>query len=65
MNKKYIIQWTNTANGRAGRGTKLMEQAEAERLAGELNEEYPQIRHEAVEATEPSQIPEEAHSLSA
>jgi hypothetical protein len=65
MNKKYIIQWTNTANGRAGRGTKLMEQAEAEGLASELNEEYPHIRHESVEATEPSQTPEEVHSLSA
>jgi hypothetical protein len=65
MNKKYIIQWTNTANGRAGRGTKLLEQAEAERLASELNEEYPHIRHDPVEATEQAPTSEHVHSLSA
>ena len=44
----YIIQWKSLANGRAGRGTKHFDREEAERLAQELNREYPQIHHEAV-----------------
>jgi hypothetical protein len=44
-------------NGRAGRGTKLFERTEAERLVQELNREYPQIEHETVEA--PQAQPEE------
>ena len=47
------IHWTNTSNGRAGCGNKLLEKAEAEQLADELNEEYPHIRHDAVEAAPP------------
>ena len=49
MKKKFVIQWQSTVNGRAGRGTKQFEREEAELLARELNQEYPQIRHEAVE----------------
>ena len=49
MNKTYVIQWKSTVNGRAGRGTKLFEREEAERLVAELNQEYPQIVHECVE----------------
>ena len=37
-------------NGRAGRGTKNFDRAEAERLVKELNSEYPQIHHEVVAA---------------
>lgn len=48
MNKTYVIQWKSTVNGRAGRGTKAFEKAEAEQLVAELNREYPQILHEAV-----------------
>ena len=40
------------ANGRAGRGTKTFEGEEAQRLVEELNREYPQIHHEAVETGE-------------
>ncbi|HYG24607.1 MAG TPA: hypothetical protein VEH04_17670 [Verrucomicrobiae bacterium] len=50
MNKNYVIQWKSTVNGRAGKGTKVFEQGEAERLVEELNREYPQILHEAVPA---------------
>lgn len=39
-------------NGRAGRGTKEFDKEEAERLARELNEEYPQIHHEPVIASD-------------
>ena len=44
----YVIQWKSLVNGRAGRGTKHFDRDEAERLAQELNREYPQILHEAV-----------------
>jgi hypothetical protein len=48
MNKSYVIQWKSNVNGRAGRGTKLFDRAEAEKLVEELNHEYPQIQHEVV-----------------
>jgi len=46
----YVIQWRSKVNGRAGKGTKEFDRAEAERLAVELNKEYPQILHEPVVA---------------
>jgi hypothetical protein len=51
MSSTYVIQWKSKVNGRAGRGTKSFERAEAERLAQELNREYPEIEHEAVKMT--------------
>ncbi|HXU75232.1 MAG TPA: hypothetical protein VN794_01630 [Methylomirabilota bacterium] len=59
MNKKYVIQWKSKVNGRAGKGTKLFDREEADRLVRELNYEYPQIEHEAVN-TEPRREPEPA-----
>ena len=50
MSKKCVIKWKSKVNGRAGRGTKLFDQSEATRVAAELNREYPQIEHEAVDA---------------
>ena len=50
MATKYLIQWKSTVNGRAGKGTKRFTQEEAERLAAELNREFPQIHHEPVPA---------------
>ena len=44
----YVIQWKSKTNGRAGKGTKLFERDEADRLVQELNQEYPQIEHEAI-----------------
>ena len=52
MSKTYVIQWKSKVNGRAGKGTKLFELEEAEALAAELNEEYPDIDHHAVESAE-------------
>jgi len=49
MNKAYVIQWKSKVNGRAGRGTKTFGKEEADELVAELNQEYPQIEHEAVE----------------
>ena len=51
MSITYVIRWKSKVNGRAGRGTKSFERAEAERLAEELNREYPQIEHEAMKMT--------------
>ena len=52
MNKSYVIQWKSKVNGRAGRGTKRFEKEEADQLVEELNREYPQIQHEAIEASQ-------------
>ena len=49
MIRNYIIQWKSKVNGRAGRGTKHFNHEDAQRLVEELNLEYPQIHHEAVE----------------
>ena len=48
MSKSYVIQWKSKVNGRAGQGTKHFPREEAERLAAELNREYPDIEHRAV-----------------
>ena len=45
---KYVIRWTSTVSGRVGTGTKRFKQSEAERLAAELNRDYPGIEHEAI-----------------
>ena len=50
MNKQYVIQWKSRVNGRAGKGTKLFSREEAEKLATELNQEYPDIEHSALGA---------------
>jgi hypothetical protein len=49
MSKTYVIQWKSKINGRAGRGTKHFSLEEAERLANELNVEYPNIHHEVLD----------------
>jgi hypothetical protein len=46
--KTHAIYWKSTVSGQIGTGTKLFEKEEAERLATELNEDYPDIDHEAV-----------------
>jgi hypothetical protein len=46
--KTYAIHWKSSVTGSIGMGTKLFEKKEAERLAAELNEGYPDIDHEAV-----------------
>ena len=46
--KTYAIHWKSSVTGTIGTGTKLFEKKEAERLAAELNEGYPDIDHEAV-----------------
>ena len=46
--KTHAIYWKSSVSGTIGTGTKLFEKKEAERLATELNEDYPDIDHEAV-----------------
>ena len=46
--KTYAIRWKSSVTGTTGTGTNRFEKEEAERLAKELNEDYPEINHEAV-----------------
>ena len=46
--KTYAIRWTSTVAGGTGIGTKLFDLEDAEHLASELNENYPDISHEAI-----------------
>ena len=46
--KTHAIHWKSSVTGTLGTGTKRFEKEEADRLATELNEEYPDIDHEAV-----------------
>ena len=46
--KTHTIHWKSRASGVMGRGTILVEKEEAERLASELNRDYPKFHHEAV-----------------
>lgn len=46
--KTHTIRWKSQANGTMGAGTRLLGKEEAERLAAELNRDYPGIHHEAV-----------------
>jgi hypothetical protein len=62
--KTYAIQWKCSSTGRIGLGKSLFAKEEAERLAIELNEEYPDIDHEVVirvfppaEVADPEPIP--------
>lgn len=57
MHANYVIQWKSKSNGRSGKGTKLLGLDEAERLASELNNEYPQIEHVAVPSSLHEPVP--------
>jgi len=46
--KTHAIHWKSAVNGKIGIGTRLFEKKEALRLATELNEQYPNIDHDAV-----------------
>jgi hypothetical protein len=47
MNKTYVIHWKSKVNGRTGTGTTFFDREEAEALAAELNQDFPEIEHEA------------------
>jgi hypothetical protein len=46
--KTHAIYWKSTISGQTGTGKNLFEKKAAESLATELNEDYPDIDHEAV-----------------
>jgi hypothetical protein len=46
--KTHAIHWKSDINGNIGTSKILFEKEEAERLANELNQDYPRIHHEAV-----------------
>ena len=48
MNKTYVISWRSRSGPAIGQGKKLLDRDEAERLAEELNQEYPDFIHEAI-----------------
>ncbi len=52
--KPYAIRWKCNVTGKLGTGTLRFEKEEAEGLVKELNEEYPNIDHEAVIPPQPS-----------
>ena len=56
MRNTYAIAWQAKASGKYGVGSKRFEKAEAERLAGELNHEYPEIYHEVVNASRDNEL---------
>ena len=45
--KTHVIHWQSTVSGKTGTGTKFFEKEAAQRLATELNEDYPDINHDA------------------
>ena len=55
MRNTYVIRWKSLVNGRAGKGSKLFSREEAEQLVEELNLEYPQIQHEAINTLQPAE----------
>jgi hypothetical protein len=52
MKKTYVISWRSRIGPAAGQGKRRFEREEAERLAEELNREYPGFIHEAVNTLE-------------
>lgn len=52
MKKTYAISWRSRIGPAAGQGKRRFDKAEAERLAEELNREYPGFIHEAVNTFE-------------
>ena len=57
--KTHAIHWKSSVTGTIGTGAKLFEKPEAERLATELNESYPDIDHEAVIPAPPAAEPKD------
>ena len=52
MKKTYAISWTSRIGPAAGQGKRRFGQEEAQKLADELNREYPGFIHEAVDTFE-------------
>ncbi len=48
MDNTYVIAWKSRTEPRWGQGKKLFTREEAEALADELNQDYPNFTHEAL-----------------
>jgi hypothetical protein len=48
MENTYVIAWKSRAEPRFGQGKRLLSREQAERLADELNYDYPAFVHEAL-----------------
>ena len=57
MEKTYVIAWKSNVGAITRQGTKRFTREEAEQLAAELNEEHPEIFHEAVNLTPTAPAP--------
>lgn len=57
MNKTYVIHWRSRTNGRIGTGTTRFERDAAHKLVDELNHDYPEIEHQAVELSDSGMPP--------
>lgn len=62
MENTFVIAWRSKSEPRWGQGKKLFTREEAERLADEMNRDYPGFIHEPLNlaATEPAPAPEPA-----
>ncbi len=57
MEKTYIISWTDRNTGRRGQGKKLLDKQDANALAAELNQEFPEYEHLVVNTADPQAKP--------
>ena len=57
MQNTYVIAWKSKDEPRFGQGKKLLTREEAERLAEELNQDYPAFIHEAINLAAPAEGP--------
>jgi len=55
----YVISWSAKLRASSGQGKKLFTRKEAERLAQELNQDYPNFIHEAVAVVPASESQEQ------
>jgi hypothetical protein len=62
--KTYAIHWKSSVTGTVGTGTKRFDKEDAERLAAELNESYPEIHHEVVIPVSKPDEPSPAETIS-
>ncbi len=57
MEKTYVIVWKARKSGRTGQGTKHLDRQEANALAAELNEQFPEYEHMLLNTADPEAKP--------
>ncbi len=65
MEKTYVIIWRARNSGRTGQSKKVLNLEEANKLAFELNQEYPEYDHLVLNAADPQAkpVPPVAHLI--